>query len=229
MRVTGELGLPPFHMIANGGAVGLAPGGATVRYTRTMAPALWPRVVRGLEEAGLAPLVFSHRHPEPPLFHVSRMEGNPHHEAYLRRNALWCRLHADLAAAQVPAVVEVAALGRDDGFEAASARVLARLAGETRNHSMVLYLQGVCGKITEFFDRGTSKWRAFLGLFPEAAAHPEQVLAIGDEANDVEMVREAGLGIAMGNAIPALKAAADRVTADLDHEGVAEALETVLK
>jgi hypothetical protein len=43
------------------------------------------------------------------------------------------------------------------------------------------------------------------------------------------MIRAAGLGIAMGNAIPAVQAAARYVTADLDHEGVALALEAVLR
>jgi hydroxymethylpyrimidine pyrophosphatase-like HAD family hydrolase len=85
------------------------------------------------------------------------------------------------------------------------------------------------GRITEFFAQGTSKWQAFLGLFPEAAAQSERVIAIGDEANDLEMIRAAGLGIAMGNAIPAVQAAARYVTADLDHEGVALALEAVLR
>ncbi len=228
MRITGGQALPPFHMITNGGAVGLTPRGASVAYTNYLPPALWPRIVRALEAEGLSTLVFSHRHPEPPLFHVSRLDGDPHFEAYLRRNARYCRVHPRLSAAQIPRVVEVAALGRHNGFEPASARVLQRFAAETRCHSMVLYLDRAWGRVTEFFQRDTSKWRAFLGLFPEAAAHPERVIAIGDEANDVEMMRQAGLGIAMGNAVPAVMAVADRVVADLHHDGVAEALEAVL-
>jgi hypothetical protein len=134
----------------------------------------------------------------------------------------------NLARADLPHVIEVAALGRGDVFDAASARVMARFNGQTRHHSMVLFINAAYGKITEFFDAGTSKWHAFLGLFPEAARHPERVIAIGDEANDMEMIQAAGMGIAMGNGTPELKAAADRVTADHDHDGLAAALEALL-
>lgn len=227
-RITTGLPLPPFHMITNGGAVGLLPDGAGVRYTAFLPEADWRAVVRGVEAEGLAPLVYSHRHPEPPLFYVSREAGGPHFAAYLSRNRAHCRLEPGLATHPVPDVVQVAALGRDDAFLAASRRLVARFAGTLRCHTMMLSLNGEPGHITEFFAPGTSKWQAFLGLFPQAAAHPERVIAIGDEVNDLEMIRAAGLGIAMGNAVAAVRAAARQVTADVDHDGVALALEALL-
>ena len=48
--------------------------------------------------------------------------------------------------------------------------------------------------------------------------------AFGDGQNDMEMIRAAGCGIAMGNATPALKAAADYVTSALDRDGLWNAL-----
>ncbi|MDO5425387.1 MAG: Cof-type HAD-IIB family hydrolase [Eubacteriales bacterium] len=48
----------------------------------------------------------------------------------------------------------------------------------------------------------------------------QDVVAFGDSMNDVEMLKEAGLGIAMGNAVPALKDAADFVTKRIDEDGV---------
>lgn len=51
-----------------------------------------------------------------------------------------------------------------------------------------------------------------------------RVVAMGDYFVDVEMLRRAGLGIAMGNAPDAVKAAADQVTASCDEEGVYIAL-----
>ena len=227
-RLTAGLDLPPFYMITTGGTVGLSPGAESVCYTHFLAPELWPVLAAGLEAEGLSTLVFTHRHPDPPLFHVSHTGGDPHFEAYVSRNRHLCREHADLPGAALDSVVEVAALGRRNGFDAASARVLERFGSSTRCHSMMLRIEGHHGKITEFFAPGVSKWRAFQGMFPEAARHPEIVLAIGDEANDVEMVREAGLGIAMGNAVPSVRAVADRITGDLDHDGVAEALERLL-
>ncbi len=52
----------------------------------------------------------------------------------------------------------------------------------------------------------------------------EEVFAIGDGLNDLEMIKYAGIGVAMGDAHPDLKEAAYYVTGTNDEDGVAEAL-----
>lgn len=53
----------------------------------------------------------------------------------------------------------------------------------------------------------------------------EDMIAVGDQANDIPMIREAGVGAAMINGIDAAKEAADYVTeADNNHDGVAEVI-----
>ena len=49
-------------------------------------------------------------------------------------------------------------------------------------------------------------------------------MAIGDSDNDLAMLRMAGLGVAMANAEPHIRAAADAVTADNAANGVADAI-----
>lgn len=51
----------------------------------------------------------------------------------------------------------------------------------------------------------------------------DQVLACGDSLNDMTMIKQAGIGVAMGNAQPEVKAAADYVTLGNQEHGVAEA------
>ncbi len=51
------------------------------------------------------------------------------------------------------------------------------------------------------------------------------VIAFGDMPNDIEMLRWAGMGVAMGNAVPEVKLAADEVTTTNDDFGVARVLE----
>ena len=51
------------------------------------------------------------------------------------------------------------------------------------------------------------------------------VISFGDDVNDVEMVAEAGLGVAMANAVPEVMAVADRITASNTEDGVAVVLE----
>ena len=55
-----------------------------------------------------------------------------------------------------------------------------------------------------------------------------RIAAIGDEINDVGMVRGAGLGVAMENAVPSVSGAATKHTRSNDDDGVAFAIERIL-
>lgn len=54
--------------------------------------------------------------------------------------------------------------------------------------------------------------------------HREEIIAFGDAQNDLEMIRFAGIGVAMGNGAEEVKAVADYVTADIDDDGIEKAL-----
>ena len=56
----------------------------------------------------------------------------------------------------------------------------------------------------------------------------EQVVAIGDQNNDLPMLTRAGLAVAMGNAPTNVQAEADHVTAGNDADGVAQAIDTLI-
>jgi hypothetical protein len=56
----------------------------------------------------------------------------------------------------------------------------------------------------------------------------EQVMAIGDNANDAGMLKWAGIGVAMGNASPQARRAADYVTDDHDADGAAKAISELI-
>ena len=51
-----------------------------------------------------------------------------------------------------------------------------------------------------------------------------EIMAIGDGDNDRDMLRFAGIGVAMGNAAEDVKAAADYVTDSVDEDGIVQAL-----
>ena len=50
-------------------------------------------------------------------------------------------------------------------------------------------------------------------------------MAFGDGGNDIPIIQKAGIGVAMGNALDAVKESADYVTASVDEDGIAHALE----
>jgi hydroxymethylpyrimidine pyrophosphatase-like HAD family hydrolase len=65
-------------------------------------------------------------------------------------------------------------------------------------------------------------------LLSQSGISASQVVAFGDMPNDLEMIRWAGHGVAVANADPMLKAAADEVTASNDEDGVAVVIERLL-
>ncbi len=80
-------------------------------------------------------------------------------------------------------------------------------------------------QMVEVLPPGASKGTALKTLLREFNLDARHVLALGDGENDIEMVRLAGIGVAMGNADPHLTAVADHVVATNDNDGVAEAVE----
>ena len=73
------------------------------------------------------------------------------------------------------------------------------------------------------FNKGTAL-RILLRDLETDGVRLENVMAIGDGANDLEMVVEAGIGVAMGNAVDIVKASADDVVAANDADGVYQAI-----
>jgi Cof subfamily protein (haloacid dehalogenase superfamily) len=71
---------------------------------------------------------------------------------------------------------------------------------------------------------GISKAGALSWLANYLGVPREETMAIGDGNNDLDMLEWAGLGIAMGNATPEVKAAADWIAPDVEADGVAVAL-----
>lgn len=81
----------------------------------------------------------------------------------------------------------------------------------------------------EFFDFDAGKGLALSALRAALDLPREAIIAVGDGENDVPMVEEAGLAVAMGNASPALRAVATRVIGSNDADGLAIFLEELLR
>ncbi len=80
-------------------------------------------------------------------------------------------------------------------------------------------------EFVEMLNPQVDKGRA-LALVAERHGVPmDRVMAIGDSYNDLPLLRAAGFGVAMGSAPQELKAEADAVVADVEHDGVAEAID----
>jgi Cof subfamily protein (haloacid dehalogenase superfamily) len=80
----------------------------------------------------------------------------------------------------------------------------------------------------ELIAPNVSKWSAIKSLLTEYRFNPNEVVAIGDGPNDIEMLRHVGTGVAMGNASEEVKVAADFVTGHHENDGLAEFIERYL-
>lgn len=80
----------------------------------------------------------------------------------------------------------------------------------------------------EFNPLGIDKGKSLAVLAEKLGVSQSEVMAFGDQNNDLSMIEWAGKGVAMGNAIASLKSASDYVTGTNDDEGIADALEALV-
>ncbi|MEG1726545.1 MAG: Cof-type HAD-IIB family hydrolase [Acidaminococcaceae bacterium] len=80
----------------------------------------------------------------------------------------------------------------------------------------------------ELMAPGVNKWQAVQAVARTYGLQDSEIMCIGDSNNDLSMIQNAGLGVAVANAKPAVQAAAKLVTAAHDQDGVALALESIL-
>ena len=78
--------------------------------------------------------------------------------------------------------------------------------------------------LIDITDRSATKGHALAWRASQLGLAPEQVMAIGDNFNDLDMLEYAGLPVLMGNAVPGLQGRGWRVTATQDECGVADAI-----
>jgi Cof subfamily protein (haloacid dehalogenase superfamily) len=82
--------------------------------------------------------------------------------------------------------------------------------------------------VVEVFDPSVSKWQGILHIAGRHGVKPEEIIAIGDGINDVAMVSNAGLGVAMGNSHKDLLKCAAKVIGRNSDDGLAAFLEELL-
>jgi Cof subfamily protein (haloacid dehalogenase superfamily) len=150
-------------------------------------------------------------------------DGHPFHLKYLARNRLNCHFVGDVTEVFCPQTVHIGTLADRPSLERLNLRIEREFGAAIRHQ--VMNNTNEEGAFLELMSPGNSKWRALSRLIEREGYTSEQVICIGDEVNDLEMIAHAGLGVAMGNAIPAVKAVAQHVTHSNEEDGVAHVIE----
>jgi len=138
-------------------------------------------------------------------------------ERYRRKDSLTVEQVGDLAAFLPPEPMKILIIGGRPDLLAVRDRI-ARLP---------ISINSVFSEDTflEILPQGSSKGAALEFVAQHLGIPLSEIIAVGDNLNDLEMIRTAGLGVAMGNAPPELRAHAGYVTSTNDEGGLAEVIE----
>ena len=126
----------------------------------------------------------------------------------------------DAARAHEGEVLKMAIHGQDDASYERVRELLARIEGIQVARSDTRWVDVTAPGCTKAL--GIEKLAEALGVTID------EVAAVGDDENDVEVIGLVGLGIAMGNATPEVKERARVVVADNAHDGCAEAIDLAI-
>ncbi len=235
--VLAQLPVPAYAALHNG-ALMLDPRGAELWRT-AMHPAAVAAAVPLVRAAGLHPMLYARPRPGVPAPATAGTAGtaggqpdlvlvlepaarrSPYTQAYLRTKQPILELTGDVLGARHRGVLGLVSFGARSAAAAAAA-ALRPLRGRlsswwsTPLHDAAYLLEAVA-------PRGTKRG-AVARLTRALGLTRDRVTAIGDNSNDLELLNYAGVGIAMANATPDVRAAADFVTASNAEAGVARAL-----
>ena len=80
----------------------------------------------------------------------------------------------------------------------------------------------------ELTPRDVSKWTGLRALAAKSGIPPEAICAVGDQVNDLPMLRQAGMAVAMGNAVKPVKEQAHWITGHCDKDGIVAVVDRIL-
>lgn len=221
-------------VVHNGVVVKDAASGETLAH-RYLEAELYARALAILRQAASPMLYVDHFPCSPPSSSVQREPEaiDILHEAGDRAHAFQAEyLHDNRAVAQqvdsldAPgsrALVMLSCMADEASLRPLQREIEAQLAAHTRTHFLIN--KNYRGFILEVVSAAAGKWPALRALAEAEGIEPAEIVAVGDDENDAEMLAAAGLGIAMDNAKPSVKQAADVVTASNAQDGLAVAIE----
>lgn len=209
-------------LITHNGGLVISPVTGQVLLHRPLERSVAVQSVRILQRMGFTVYANRYSATEPDLF-FEQSPAVPELTCMMGRRPEFTRQVFDLpgtVASIEP--LKVLTIDRTEAIEAAAELLKLRVGGEfhvlvTTEHSGYSLL--------EVAPKGVSKATGLDRLTALNSVLPAEVMAFGDNWNDVEMLQFAGLGVAMGNAVDGLKSVADAVTASNQEDGVAVFLE----
>lgn len=153
--------------------------------------------------------------------------ASPELMEFLAKNHPSSRLWPQIIACPPEGVFGAFAMGTREQMGALEQDLEARLPERLYVH--VIRSPKYRGFMCEIAPLGVTKWS---GIQHFAASHgiaPDEICAVGDDVNDIPMIQQSGLGVAMGNAQAEVKAVAARVAPALEEDGLVQVVDWILE
>jgi Cof subfamily protein (haloacid dehalogenase superfamily) len=160
------------------------------------------------------------------FYQPPKLRENRYLAEYLAKNSACGRIWPDFLAAPPPGIFAGFTMGTREEMLAVEKCLQAALPGELTTH--VLRSPKYRGFMCEIAPFGVTKWSGIRRLAAGWGIADDEICAVGDDVNDIPMIRAAGMGVAMGNAVPEVIAAADRIAPTHDHDGLVEVVSWLL-
>jgi HAD superfamily hydrolase (TIGR01484 family) len=214
-------------IVCNSGAVVKEPAQHGTLWRADFDAALLAEILEVFRERDEPVVSFTDHDPAHCDFLVERAQtGRPYFDDYVDQN----REHAGVVPGWTQAAgtghFHVCAIGSRLEMLEFERAVLGRLAGRVR--TFVQRSPRYIGTMCEVIRHDASKWAAVLHVAETWKIDPSEICAVGDDMNDLPMIKGAGLGVAMGHAPEVVRAAASHVTGDHDQDGVAMLVREIL-
>jgi Cof subfamily protein (haloacid dehalogenase superfamily) len=225
LPVAQSLGLT-HPLIVHNGALVKAPDSGQTLYHCYLSPAVYRQSLALLSQVSSPMLYIDAFHDGIDIITALSDRTHPFQQAYLQDAQKHCQVVTDISDPPLQGIVMMSIMAEESRLQSFRSNVQTTLGSQV--HVNVLANKSYQGSILEVLHPSVSKWQALHQFASRQGILASQIIAVGDDANDLEMIRHAGLGIAMGNAIEAVKAVADYITLSNADEGLAHALHHVV-
>ena len=229
LPVAETLGIDAPIVTASGALVKQPPAHVTL-HRAAFAPGVLADVVTRIVAAGHEPILYTDSFDRGYDFHCRSLAAADAAARglgeYLGRNRHLADVRSDLHAAPPADAFAGFAMGPREEMLALEAALVAAQPGRLAVHVIrsPRYRDWLC----EIAPAGVTKWTGTRAVAAGWGIEPAEICAVGDDLNDLPMIRGAGLGVAMGNAVAEVRAAAARVVGGHDEGGIAELADLLL-
>jgi Cof subfamily protein (haloacid dehalogenase superfamily) len=197
-------------------------------YCAQFRPGTLQRVLAHLSKAGYDAVLYTDSFAESFDYHCPRLEVVQFELAEFHRlNPACARVSPQLMTAPPEGVFAGFAMGTKTQMLELADELAIRWNDDLSLH--VLRSPRYTGFMCEIAPGGVSKWSGVLHVAEQSGIARDEICAVGDDVNDIPMIKGAGLGIAMGNALDEVKAAADRIAPGHDSDGLVAVVDWLLE